>query len=274
MPSFTDEIPVAQDRSTVWAYVKDVDNWAHLFPGYQRHLLVEPDHYFWQVRGDAGVWSRLVEFDVHVTKWSDPEDVVFEVKAKSEPVEATGRFYTLAAEGSSGSTMGFELESHATGTAAPMINALLKRFLADQSASFLASLGTAIGEASPVARAKDHPTALVPAGPGAVLVDYRAPRTAAFETWWKDDWQRRLHDTGLVKGHRRYEVPSSGPIAEYREIVDVSDVRSVLGSLDSFDHEAPGIELLRPPYLARQIGLAPQSLLRRLLATLRRTPAG
>jgi carbon monoxide dehydrogenase subunit G len=251
VPTFSDEIAVDSERRAVWSYVKDVDNWAHLFPGYQRHLLVEDDHYFWQLRGETGAWSRLVEFDVRVKEWSDPDHVVFELDSRSEPVTGTGRFYTRTADGR-GSIMGFELETHATGSAAPMINALLKRFVNEASAPFLRTLAVALSEHRDAA--DDSPSRTLPPGmPGVVIVEYRAPRTEAFDQWWRCTRLPKLRRDPYVHGFQRLEVAAGGNVVDYRELLESEDAAATLKSEHAFASECPDFELTRSPYAARRV---------------------
>lgn len=302
MPEFTDEIPVAAARADVWGYVKDVDNWATLFPGHQRHLLVEEDHYFWQLRGEAGIWSRMVDLDVYVTDWKEPDDVAFRFTSRTEPVEGTGRFYARPADGT-GSVMGFALDVRASGTAAPMINALLKRTVPELSGPFLVALGrqlaglpaagtdgdgdgqgpgdAAVGQppVGGVPRA-DHRgaggarsgAAVPPRTAGWVVVEYGAPRTEAFERWWQETRLAGLLRDPVVLGVDRYELIGSGATAGYRELLETADVASTLAGtrtlLGGAEHE--GMVLTVAPYAVRRVDHRSRSRARRLLGRLRR----
>lgn len=272
MAQFAEEIPVAAERARVWRYVKEVDNWATLFPGHQRHLLVEDDHYFWQLRGEAGIWSRMVDLDVYVTEWSEPDDVVFRFTSRTEPVEGTGRFYARAGQ-DAGSVMGFELDVRATGTAAPMINALLKRAVPELSGPFLAALGEQLvldgGGDGVGATVRDTPA--IPAGTrGCVVVDYRAPRTEGFERWWQDERAAALRQDAAVLRLDRYELLSNGGEADYRELIETTDLAATLALAGRADDAPDGFGLLRPPAPARRVGGWSPSPWRRLSARLTR----
>jgi carbon monoxide dehydrogenase subunit G len=262
VPKLSDEISVDADRSALWAYAKEVDNWARLFPGYQRHLLVDTDHYFWQVRGEAGAWSRLIEFDVYVTAWSDPEDVRFRLESRSEPVQGTGRFYTRSDQ--TGTVMGFELDLQATGSAAPMINALLKKYVTELSGPFLAALRQDLEERGRAV--EDGPVVSVPYGtPGVVIVEYRAPRTSQVEDWWRRTRLPALLGQSAVRSVRRLELTITGALAEYRELIETSDMAATITSEREALAGGPGVDLLRPPYGSRQVFATRPARLSRLL---------
>jgi hypothetical protein len=115
----------------------------------------------------------------YVTAWRDPEDVRFRLESRSEPVHGNGRFYT--GSDPTGTVIGFELDLQATGSAAPMINALLKKYVAELSGPFLAALRQDLQEGG--GTVKDEQVVSVPAGaPGVVIVEYQAPGLRRWRT--------------------------------------------------------------------------------------------
>lgn len=159
MPRYERQVPVNATREQVWDFVCDVDRWADLFPGYQRHVRIDEDRFTWQIRGEAGVWSRLVEFDVEVQTWNPPTNVVFELTGKTEPVQGLGTFRISDGQDTT-STIGFELTAEGKGPTAPMLNSLLDKFLSEQAGVFLTTLAeellmvTQSGSAPAEARAR------------------------------------------------------------------------------------------------------------------------
>lgn len=154
MPSFSQEIEATVPQEAAWTFVRTLGNWASLFPGYQRHLEVDDDNFVWQIRGESGVWSRLVEFEVHVQEWNEPGEVRFALRGKTEPVTGTGRF-SLKPTSDQATAMGFELTAEGRGPTAPLLNALLKKFVAEQSGPFLERLVAAMQRSGGAAAALD-----------------------------------------------------------------------------------------------------------------------
>ena len=236
MAEFSGEIEVDLPRERVWAFVKDIDNWAHLFPGHQRHLEVEKDHFFWQLRGEAGVWSRLVEFDITVTEWAEPESVRFALKGRTEPVVGSGMCFTRPLPADPGrSTVGFTLDAHATGATAPMINMLLKKFVSEQSGPFLDALSGAMADLAPAgdpaAPAGPEPSSAPVHGPGVLVVTYRAPRTTECERWLGEHYVAPLWSEGSLVGYRRLERAATGTTGAYHDVLDTMDLPATLRHL-------------------------------------------
>ncbi len=108
----------------VWSFVRDYTNWASLFPGYQRHALVAPGVSRWTVRGDVGMFSRVVELEIRVAEETAPERVRFTIEGLTENVAGQGLFELAALDGAS-SRLSLTMDIDAGGALAPVINALL-----------------------------------------------------------------------------------------------------------------------------------------------------
>jgi carbon monoxide dehydrogenase subunit G len=80
---------------TVWEFVRDMNNWAPMLTGYQKHVIENETDSVWTLKGDVGVLSRMVQLKFHVTEWRGPERVSFTLTGLNEPVEGGG---TLAIE--------------------------------------------------------------------------------------------------------------------------------------------------------------------------------
>jgi len=86
--STTAKLPV----DTIWEFVKEMDNWAPMLTGYQSHEKQSDDDSVWVLKGDVGVMSRTLKFQVHVSEWAGPERVTFELKGLNEQMEGGGVF--------------------------------------------------------------------------------------------------------------------------------------------------------------------------------------
>ncbi len=108
----------------VWTFVRDYTNWASLFPGYQRHTLVAPGVSRWTVRGDVGMFSRVVDLEIRIAEETAPERVRFTIEGLTENLAGEGVFELSAVDGAS-SKLSLTLDISAGGALAPVINALL-----------------------------------------------------------------------------------------------------------------------------------------------------
>ena len=122
MPSARGEADVAVDAEAAWTFVRDYDAWADLFPGYQRHLVTSPRVSRWTVRGDVGMFSRVIEAEVEVVQ--DTPGVRFAVRGVEENFRGEGMFDVVPL-GVDRSRLALALDLRAGGPMAPVINALL-----------------------------------------------------------------------------------------------------------------------------------------------------
>lgn len=125
MPAATFTTSIGIPAARVWSFVDDYENWAPLFPGYQGHRLTGDGGSVWTVRGDLGMFSRIVEIDVRITERRERESVAFAVKGTYENVAGSGAFRT-APRGPEATDLTFVIDLRAGGPMAPMINGLLR----------------------------------------------------------------------------------------------------------------------------------------------------
>jgi carbon monoxide dehydrogenase subunit G len=77
---------------TIWDFVREMDNWAHMLTGYQSHEKQNENDSVWVLKGDVGVLARTLKFRVHVAEWAGPERVLFELEGLNEPMTGGGAF--------------------------------------------------------------------------------------------------------------------------------------------------------------------------------------
>ena len=92
MPEVEHSVDVAAPVAAVWAFVSEIDNWAPLVAGYQRHAKEGAHDSVWHLKGELGGLTRIAEFRVRVTRWEGPERVDFELAGLDEPVTGEGSF--------------------------------------------------------------------------------------------------------------------------------------------------------------------------------------
>jgi hypothetical protein len=90
MPEVEYTTTMALAREQVWAFVKDMNNWAPFLTGYQKHEILDDTDSVWTLKGDVGILSRMVRLQAHITEWVDREKVTFTLTGLNEKVEGGG----------------------------------------------------------------------------------------------------------------------------------------------------------------------------------------
>ncbi len=85
-------------RELIWDFVKDMDNFAPFFMGYQEHTQESETESLWVLKGDLGAMTRLLKFKVDITEWNGPERVTFTLKGLNEPMTGEGSFEMMPYE--------------------------------------------------------------------------------------------------------------------------------------------------------------------------------
>lgn len=92
MPSVEHERTIAAPFARVWPFVRDMDNWAPLVTGYQRHEKLSDTESVWHLKGELGGLTRVAEFKALVTEWDESGKVSFKLEGVNEPVTGEGHF--------------------------------------------------------------------------------------------------------------------------------------------------------------------------------------
>ena len=71
MPEVEYSTSMALPTAVVWEFVKDMNNWAPMLTGYQKHEIIDDKDSIWTLKGDVGILSRMVRLKFHVTEWID-----------------------------------------------------------------------------------------------------------------------------------------------------------------------------------------------------------
>jgi carbon monoxide dehydrogenase subunit G len=145
MPSVQSQTVVGVDAPAAWAFVRRYEGWADLFPGYQSHRLLSPRISVWTVRGDIGMFSRVVEAEVELVQ--ETPSVRFVITGVSERFRGDGAFDVVPL-GEGQSQLAFALDLRAGGPMAPVIDALLKTRLPAMLEQFAPALARRIEQKS------------------------------------------------------------------------------------------------------------------------------
>ncbi|MDP4163160.1 MAG: SRPBCC family protein [Bacillota bacterium] len=143
MPIGKHQVTVELPIEEVWEFVKDMDNWAPLVPGYIRHEKITERQSMWIFKEDVGIFKKKVELMVKINQWIEPTKVTFSLKGINENLVGEGYFEAEALSGTKTKMTGC-LEMVAVGAMAPVVNAVLKNSLLKTGEELTASIASAL----------------------------------------------------------------------------------------------------------------------------------
>jgi carbon monoxide dehydrogenase subunit G len=149
---------VDADIDDVWTYVRDIQNWAMLFPGCRECEVIDDNDSRWTLKVGAGGMIKTVIVLVHVDVWDAPGGVAFSYQLEKEPVVGKGT-YTATRKSDTETDVCLGLEVAGSGQMAGMWEALCKPLLPEMARVFGAQLKREIELSLGVV-----PPAAVPAG--------------------------------------------------------------------------------------------------------------
>jgi len=124
MHEITMDIPIEE----VWDFVKDMDNWAPLLPGYINHEKLSEHESNWTFKETVGILKKKISLHVTIKEWIEPTMVTFDLKGINENLTGNGYFKAEALNKSRTKMTGY-LEMVAEGALASVMNAVMKNSL-------------------------------------------------------------------------------------------------------------------------------------------------
>ncbi len=133
----------------VWRYVKDMQRWAVLMPGYRECTVIDANDSRWTLKVGVGGLVRTVKVLVHVDEWDEPARVNFSYTLEGDPVQGTG-WYTALSKGADETEVALRVTVAGSGPMAPMWEAMSRPLLPKLAKSFAEKLKTEIESTPPV----------------------------------------------------------------------------------------------------------------------------
>lgn len=124
--TYTKEIHIPRD--TIWNFIKDMNHWAPLVPGYITHHIRNEKQSTWKFKGDLGFIQKKIELRVDITEWKKPSLVTFQLKGLNEKFSGSGYFMANEKSDSTTNITG-HLAITAKGLKGALINGVLKTFV-------------------------------------------------------------------------------------------------------------------------------------------------
>jgi len=128
MPSGLHQLELDIPINHAWGFVKDMNNWAPLVPGYTGHTQLSDRQSTWTFTGDAGIVQKTIHLSVEIKEWKEPTKVTFTLKGINENFSGNGYFQADTLSDTSIKMTGY-LQLSAKGITGPMINPILKTLI-------------------------------------------------------------------------------------------------------------------------------------------------
>ena len=141
MPSGMHQVEVDLPIRAVWDFVKNMDNWAPLIPGYVRHVKYTNRQSSWDFYSNIGFIKKKISLMVTIKEWFEPTKVSFTLKGINEQLSGSGYFLAEAIAPSKTRITGF-LEITAGGAMGPLVNTLLKSYLPKVTEEMVGAIST------------------------------------------------------------------------------------------------------------------------------------
>lgn len=123
MPSGIHQVILDVPIEVIWNFVKDMDNWAPLVPGYVIHEKINSRQSTWEFQGDIGLFKKKVNLMINIKEWSPPTRVSFDLEG--EKYTGNGYFEVKEIKRNQSQLTGF-IEVNAIGKMEGMKNSFLK----------------------------------------------------------------------------------------------------------------------------------------------------
>jgi carbon monoxide dehydrogenase subunit G len=135
----------------VFRFIRDMNNWAPLVPGYQDHVMVNDQESIWKIHGDLGVIERTVSLQVTITEWAEPTNVHFQVTTLNGTCTGEGYFKAKPIADSETEMTGF-LRMQVSGIKGALVNPVLKTLLPKAGRDFTEAVAYKMQNARLVAK--------------------------------------------------------------------------------------------------------------------------
>ncbi|MBN8193141.1 SRPBCC family protein [Bacillus sp. NTK074B] len=86
------QVDVHASQSSVWAFIRDLNAWATLVPGYREHTILSDRESHWKFVLHYGVVTKKMHVQVWITEWIVPSEVKFTLTGINQRFTGTGYF--------------------------------------------------------------------------------------------------------------------------------------------------------------------------------------
>jgi carbon monoxide dehydrogenase subunit G len=149
MPSGLHQMELDIPIHHAWGFVKDMNNWAPLVPGYTGHKQLNERQSTWTFTGDAGIVQKTIHLRIDIKEWTEPSKVAFTLKGINENFSGDGYFQADTISETSIKMTGY-LQISAKGITGPMVNPILKTLIPKTIKRFTETVADTMMKLEPV----------------------------------------------------------------------------------------------------------------------------
>lgn len=128
MPNGMKEMQVAASVQDVWTFLRDINQWAPLIPGYIEHEAISDQEFTWKFRADLGMMQRNIVMQVDLKEWLENEKVSFDLNGLNESLEGSG-YFELAEESADATRLIGYLDIAGKGMMGSVMNSMMKNYV-------------------------------------------------------------------------------------------------------------------------------------------------
>jgi carbon monoxide dehydrogenase subunit G len=144
MPSGYHQVELELPITVIWDFVKEMDNWAPLVPGYINHEKINQRQSTWEVQGGiGGIIKKKISLIINIKEWQPPSRISFDLTG--EKYGGEGYFEAIAISRNKTRLTGF-LDINATGKMEGMKNSLLKNAIPKSAEEMAVAISTRLVE--------------------------------------------------------------------------------------------------------------------------------
>jgi carbon monoxide dehydrogenase subunit G len=92
MGSGIHHVNVHSPRSDVWTFIRDMNAWAPLVPGYKEHIIFSDSQSSWKFAVHYGMVTKKIHVNVQIAAWNEPSEVTFTLNGINHRFKGAGFF--------------------------------------------------------------------------------------------------------------------------------------------------------------------------------------
>lgn len=137
------QIDVHESRANVWEFIRDMNAWAPLVPGYKGHTILSDVHSTWTFTIHYGVMRKKLHVKVLITEWKEPTKVKFTLNGINQHFNGEGFFHSQEINACTTRITG-SLEIEATSSIGKLLQSTFDRMVIELTKELTEAVGRAI----------------------------------------------------------------------------------------------------------------------------------
>ncbi|PFA62160.1 carbon monoxide dehydrogenase [Bacillus sp. AFS015802] len=137
------QMNVCGSRSDVWTFIRNMDAWAPLVPGYKEHVMHSDRQSTWEFHVHYGMVKKKIHVKVLITDWNEPSEVRFTLNGINQRFTGAGFFKAEELDGALTRMTG-SLSIESTSPLAKLLQTTFDNMIAELTKELTMAVGKAI----------------------------------------------------------------------------------------------------------------------------------